>query len=250
MRGGPRLGARPDGRRVPPGGRHTGPRAEPDRARHLLRDVVRALQLQELPPPSAQAPDQRRAGAAGARRERRRHRHRRRSRGGVQDRVAQPPVVHRAVSGRRHRGRRHHPRHLHHGGPPDRPARFATVRVARRSAHPPARGRRRRGHCRLREQHRHSDGRRRAGVRRELRGKSPRQRLLPRHGSDRCAHPRPGGGGGQPRLLRGRPDGARRHPRGHDGLGRVRRDARPRSGRTSRWATRSWRSCCSRPAWR
>ena len=25
---------------------------------------------------------------------------------------------------------------------------------------------------------------------------------------------------------------------------------RPRSGRTCRWATRSWRSCCSRPAWR
>ena len=76
------------------------------------------------------------AGAAGARRERRRRRHRRRPRRGLQDRVAQPPVVHRAVSGRGDRRRRHHPRHLHDGRAADRAAELAALRGARRSRAP------------------------------------------------------------------------------------------------------------------
>ena len=86
-----------------------------DRARHLLGDVVRALQLQELAHPPEEAADRGAAGPAGPRRERRRGRHRRRAGRGLQDRIAQPPVVHRALSGRRDRRRRDHPRHLHDG---------------------------------------------------------------------------------------------------------------------------------------
>ena len=47
---------------------------------------------------------------------------------GVQDRVAQPPVVHRAVPGGGHRRGRHHPRHLHDGRAADRAARLVAVR--------------------------------------------------------------------------------------------------------------------------
>ena len=97
-----------------------GARADPHRARHLLGDVDRALQLQELARPPAEAADDRSARAAGAGRERRRRRHRRRPGRGLQDRIAQPPVVRRAVPGRRDRRRRHPPRHLHHGRAADR----------------------------------------------------------------------------------------------------------------------------------
>ena len=102
-----------------------------DRARHLLGDVVRALQLQELARAPEDAADRRAARAAGAGRERRRRRHRRRAGRGLQDRIAQPPVVHRAVPGRGHRRRRHHPRHLHDGRAPDRAAELAALRPAR-----------------------------------------------------------------------------------------------------------------------
>ena len=78
------------------------------------------------------AADRRAAGAAGPGRERRRGRHRRRARRGLQDRIAQPPVVHRAVSGRGDRRRRHHPRHLHDGRAADRAAELAALRPARR----------------------------------------------------------------------------------------------------------------------
>ncbi len=60
--------------------------------------------------------------------------------------------------------------------------------------------------------------------------------------------PRARRGRGQPGLLRGRQDRARRHPRRHHGLRHVRRDARRSGGRPCRSATRSPRSCCSRPA--
>ena len=109
--------------------------------------------------------------------------------------------------------------------------------------------RRRRRHRRLRQQHRHPDGRRRGRVRRVLRRQSAGQRVLPRHrrgttsifkGTRR--------GRRQSRLLRRREDGPRRHPRRDDGVGGVRRRSRPRSGRPCRSAIRSWRSCCSRPA--
>ena len=70
------------------------------------------------------------ARAAGPGRERRRRRHRRRPGGGLQDRVAQPPVVHRAVPGRGDGRRRHHPRHLHDGRAADRAAELAALRPA------------------------------------------------------------------------------------------------------------------------
>ena len=95
--------------------------------------MVGALQLQELARASEDAADRRAAGAAGAWRERRRGRHRRRARRGLQDRIAQPPVVHRAVPGRRDRRRRHHPRHLHDGRAADRAAELAALRRARRA---------------------------------------------------------------------------------------------------------------------
>ena len=68
------------------------------------------------------------ARAAGPRRERRRGRHRRRPGRGLQDRIAQPSVLHRALSGRGHRRRRHHPRHLHHGRAADRAAGLPALR--------------------------------------------------------------------------------------------------------------------------
>ena len=71
------------------------------------------------------------ARAAGAGRERRRRRHRRRAGGSLQDRVAQPSVVHRAVPGRGDRRRRDHPRHLHDGRAADRAAQLAALRSAR-----------------------------------------------------------------------------------------------------------------------
>ena len=78
--------------------------------------------------PPEEAADRRAARAAGARRERRRRRHRRRPRRRLQDRIAQPSVVHRAVPGRRDRRRRHHPRHLHDGRAADRAAELAALR--------------------------------------------------------------------------------------------------------------------------
>ena len=72
--------------------------------------------------------------AAGPGRERRRGRHRRRPGRRLQDRVAQPSVVHRAVPGRGDRRRRHHPRHLHDGRAADRAAELAALRIARRAA--------------------------------------------------------------------------------------------------------------------
>ena len=59
-----------------------------------------------------------------------------------------------------------------------------------------------------------------------------------------------GGRGRQPRGAHRLQDGPRRHRRGQRaGQPGVRRDARSRSGRRSRWATRSPRRSCSRPAW-
>ena len=52
----------------------------------------------------------------------------------VQDRIAQPSQLHRAVSGRGHRRRRHSARHLHHGRAAHRGAGFAALRPPRRSA--------------------------------------------------------------------------------------------------------------------
>ena len=65
-------------------------------------------------------------------RERRRRRRRRRAGRRVQDRVAQPPELRRAVPGSRDRRRRHPARHLHDGRPPDRRHGPAAVRRPRR----------------------------------------------------------------------------------------------------------------------
>ena len=59
---------------------------------------------------------------------------------------------------------------------------------------------------------------------------------------------RQGGGRGQPGDLRGRAHRARRHPRRVHGLAPSSPRNPSRSGPTCRWATRSWKSCCSKPA--
>ena len=77
-----------------------------------------------------------REAARRHRRERRRRRHRRRLGGDLQGRVAQPPVVRRALPGRGDRRRRHRPRHHGDGRPPDRRDGPAAVRRARPPRHP------------------------------------------------------------------------------------------------------------------
>ena len=125
---------------------------------------------------------------------RRRPRHRRRPGRRVQDRVAQPPVLHRALPGRGDRGGRHHPRHLHDGRPAHRPARLAAVRIAGVAGDAPH-GRRRGGRdCRLRQQHRNSDRRRGGRLRRDLCRQPPGQRLLPGHRAGGGRDPGPRGG--------------------------------------------------------
>ena len=83
-------GTRPQARRVRAHRRDPRPRAERDRALHVLAHVVGALQLQALAQGAAHVPDRRRARPAGSRRERRRHLGGRRLGGRVQDGVAQP----------------------------------------------------------------------------------------------------------------------------------------------------------------
>ncbi len=91
------------------------PRAEPRRARHLLGDVERALLLQVVEALAPAAADRGAAGDLRAGRERRRGRHRRGHGCGLQDREPQPPELHRALPGRRDRRRRHPARRLHDG---------------------------------------------------------------------------------------------------------------------------------------
>ena len=196
-------------------------------------------------------PTQRPARAAGPGRERRRGRHRRRPRRGLQDRIAQPSVVHRAVPGRGDRRRRHHPRHLHDGRAADRAAQLAALRTARRvRAHAPHR--RRRGRAASPATATASASRRSAARSCSTTcyaGQSARQRALPRHrrGTTRSSRAR-ASGVGNPGLLRRREDRPRRHPRRDDGVGGVRREVARRSARRCRSAIRSWRSCCSRRA--
>ena len=105
------------------------PRPKPHRTRHLQRHVERALLLQVLARPPQAPADQERPRRAGAGRKRRHHRRRRRLGLRLQDRVAQPPLVHRALPGRGHRSRRHSPRHLHHERAPARGDGFAALRA-------------------------------------------------------------------------------------------------------------------------
>ena len=165
------------------------------------------------------------AGAAGARRERRRRRHRRRARRGLQDRVAQPSVVHRAVPGRGDRRRRHHPRHLHDGRAADRAAELAAVRIARRAAA--------RAAC-SKASSPASPATATASAFRRSAARSRSSRAYAgnplvnvfclgiaqgvRHHQGRRVRRR------QPGLLRRREDRPRRHPRRDDGVGGVRRE--------------------------
>ena len=180
------------------------------------------------------------ARAAGAGRERRRGRHRRRPRRGLQDRVAQPSVVHRAVPGRGDRRRRHHPRHLHDGRAADRAAQRAALRTARR----PNGARTRRiveGVVRGIGGYGNSIGIPTVGGEIAfdalLRRQPARQRPVPRHRRRGRAGQGQRVGLGQSRLLRRRQDRPRRHPRRDDGVGGVRREvggeAARRAGRRS-----------------
>ena len=97
------------------------------------------------------------------------HRHRPGLRRHVQGRVAQPPVVRRALPGRGHRRRRHRPRHPRDGRPPGRGDGPAALRPARRRRHPPGAARDRGRRRRLRQLPRPAQHRRRGGLRRDLR---------------------------------------------------------------------------------
>ena len=119
--------------------------------------------------------------AAGPGRERRHHRYRRRLRHRLQDRIAQPPELHRAVPGRGDRRRRNPARHLHHGRAARSRCWTRCASAARRSrhrraqrAHPRRRGLR---HRALRQLLRRPDRRRRVRFRSLLRRQSAGQRV-------------------------------------------------------------------------
>ena len=169
------------------------------------------------------------------------------------------PIVHRAVSGRGHRRRRNPARHLHHGRAAGRGDGFAALRADSPSEHGPPEQRRSHknhsivegvvsgiahyGNC--------------FGVP-TLGGETMFEPCYSRQSAGEClragagpARPdflRQGGGRGQSRDLRRREDRTRRHSRRDHGQRRVQRRVRSRSGPTCRWAIRSWRSCCSKPA--
>ena len=104
------------------------------------------------------------------------------------------------------------------------------------------------GHRRLRQQHRHPDGRRRDRLRRELHRQSAGQRLLPRHREGRRDHQ----GRRRPAPATPCTTSAPRPAATASTARRWRRRSstrsRRRSGRPCRSAIRSWRSCCSRRA--
>ena len=210
--------ARAQGRRVRPDPRD--PRPSPDqlRARDVLGDVERALLLQVLQgAPQAvlrdPAGDAGRQDAGRHRRERRRPRHRPGLRRHVQGRVAQPPVVRRALPGRRDRRRRHRPRHPRDGRPPGRGDGPAALRPARRRRHPPRAARDRGRRRRLRQLPRPAQHRRRGGLRRDLRRQPAGQRALRRRAAPRGPPPRQGVRRRQPGDPLRRAHRRRRHRR-------------------------------------
>ena len=153
------------------------------------------------------------AHARGHRGERGRRHDRRRVGRHVQDRVAQPPVLRRALPGRGHRGRRHRARHHGDGGAAGRRRRSAALRPGRRARHAARAARRGRGHQRLRQLAGPAQHRRRGGLRRLLRGQPAGQRPV----RGRAARGRPAPG---VRVRRGQQDHpvrrahrARRHRR-------------------------------------
>ena len=158
------------------------------------------------------------------------------------------PSLYRALSGRGDRRRRHHARRVHHGRAARRQYECATVR---RTGPPQdqAPGRRRGvGHRRLRQLHGRADRRRRDQFRSALQRQYPGQCDVRRAGR-RQPHLQVRRQGRRPsRGLCRLEDRPRRHPRRHHGVGGVRRSLAGEASRRYRWATRSPRSCCSRPA--
>ena len=199
----PRPGAalgrpRPQARRVRPDPRDPRPPADRLRARDVLGDVERALLLQVLQgAPQAVRPEGHRRDARAPdgrdRRERRGRRHRRRLRGHLQDRVAQPPVVRRALPGCGHRRRRHRPRHPGDGRAPGRGDGPAALRAAGQPRHPPGAARDRGGRRRLRQLPRAPEHRRRGGLRRVVRRQPAGQRAVRGRDAARADPPRQGG---------------------------------------------------------
>ena len=219
---------RAQGRRVRPDPRDPRPASDQLGAGDVLGHVERALLLQVLQgAPQAvrrdPAGDPDRQDAGGHRRERRRDRHRPGLRRHVQGRVAQPPVVRRALPGRRDRRRRHRPRHPGHGRPAGRGDGPAAVRPARRRGHAPGAAgdrRRRRG---LRQLPRPPQHRRRGGLRPDLPRQPAGQRALRRRAAARGPAPGQGVRQGQPGDPVRRPHRRRRHRRR---LGAGQRDVR------------------------
>jgi hypothetical protein len=229
--------ARPQARRVRAHPQADRPRAELHRARHLLGDVERALLVQILENPSAHAADQCAVGDPGTGRKRRCHRHRRRPRRRIQDGEPQPPELHRALPGRSDRRRRHLARRLHHGRPPDRlPQRAVLRRPAPSENAAPGFGCRRRDR-RLRQFLRRAHGRRRSAFPSPLRRQLPGQRHGGGHRRERQDFLCQGDRRRHADRLSRLEDRARRHPRRHHGIGRVRRrcggETPDRAGRRS-----------------
>src|SRR5580692_1878718 len=90
-------------------------RADHHRTGHFQRDVERALLLQIFARASETAAHPQPSRRARPGRERGHYRHRRWLGLRLQNRIAQPSIIHRAISGRSHGRRRNPPRHLHHG---------------------------------------------------------------------------------------------------------------------------------------
>ena len=184
-------------------------------------------------------------------RERRRGRRRPGLRRHLQDRVAQPPVLRRAVPGCGHRRRRHRARHPDHGRTAGRGDGLAAVRACRRPRHRAGAARRGGRHRRLRQLPGPAEHRRRGGLRPVLLGQPAGQRAVRR-------------GAAAADLKLAKADGpgnlvscSARAP-GGDGIGGASvlasatfdGRARARSGRVCRSATRSPRRCSSSAAWR
>ncbi|CAA9274137.1 MAG: Phosphoribosylformylglycinamidine synthase, synthetase subunit, partial [uncultured Acetobacteraceae bacterium] len=216
-----RIRPQAGGARARPG--HPRPPTHPHRTRRVQRDVVGALLVQILPRLAARAADEGALGHPRPRRERRRHRHRRRPRRRLQDGVAQPPELHRALPRRRHRRRRHPARRVHHGRPPRSQPERAPLRLARQPPHQAHSGRRGARHRRLRQLRRRPHGRRRGELPPGLRRQPARQRHDRRH-SPRGPHlHRESDRRRQPRGLRRQQNRPRRHPRRHHGERRIQR---------------------------
>ncbi len=191
--------------------------------------------------------DQGPAGDPGAGRECRRHRHRRRRRHRLQDGEPQSSLLHRALPGCRHRRGRHPARRLHHGGKAHRGHERAALRRAFASQDAAPGLRRGAWHRRLRQFLRRAHHRRRGELPSALQRQHPGQR----HGR--------GPGARRLDLLfqgqgRGPAGGLSRRQDRRDGIhGATMASAefddkaeekRPRC----RWAIRSRRNACSKPA--